>query len=65
MPLIVVKDLNDLIIFQKEVYDLWTKASDKMSNVMSYDERVFLINECKMYIDLNKAILDEARLLKQ
>ena len=67
MPLTVVKDLNDLITFQKEVYDLWTKTHDelsKLSDVASYDYRMFLINECKMYLDLNKVIMDEALLLK-
>lgn len=64
MPLKVVKDLDDLLIFQKEVYDLWTKTQNKLCDIVSYDDRIFLIDECKMYLDLNKAIMDEAILLK-
>lgn len=64
MPLTVVMDLDTLLIFLEEVGELWEKASEMMRFSHIYEERKFGIELCRMYCDLNGAIIDEAKLLR-
>lgn len=64
MPLTVVTDLDTLLIFLEEIGKLWEEASNMMRFSHNYEERKLGIELCRMYCKLNRAIIEEAKLLR-